>query len=151
MPRPKICKGCGQSLLATTEYFYEQEKGKDGLNAKCKQCERKRSRKYAISDKGKKVRKEYVQSEHGKAENRKLHLKHAYNITDKQHLQMYTDQDGCCKICKKAMPYSEIVTDHDHKTGKVRGLLCSYCNIRLRSLDDSDFLQAAVIYLGGSK
>jgi hypothetical protein len=62
---------------------------------------------------------------------------------------MYTAQDGCCKLCKQPTPYSEIHTDHDHATGKVRGLLCRNCNYLLGKLEAyPHLLYDAFEYLG---
>src|SRR5438105_9932161 len=60
-------------------------------------------------------------------------LKKKFGITQAEYDQMFEEQDGVCKICRK--PESRIcrgilcrlAVDHDHKTGKVRGLLCSKC------------------------
>ncbi len=59
------------------------------------------------------------------------HLKNHYGMTPEQHRAMYVAQNGCCGLCKKPVKYGEIHTDHDHKTGKVRGLLCCRCNTAL--------------------
>lgn len=54
-------------------------------------------------------------------------------------------QKECCAICKEK---TNLVVDHDHGTGKVRGLLCSNCNTGLGMLKDSpDILRAASLYL----
>lgn len=56
-----------------------------------------------------------------------------YDITLNEYNQMFTDQNGCCAICET--PQSELkirlAVDHDRVTGKVRGLLCPSCNIKL--------------------
>jgi hypothetical protein len=59
------------------------------------------------------------------------YLKLYYGITLIQYNEIFNSQNGCCKICgthqselKKAL-----FVDHDHKTGKIRGLLCHQCNI----------------------
>jgi hypothetical protein len=63
-------------------------------------------------------------------------------------------QNGVCAICK--LPESRksrsglytLSVDHDHKTGKVRGLLCHRCNNCLGTLkDDTHILQSAIDYL----
>ncbi len=73
-------------------------------------------------------------------------LLHAYGITLKQHKQMYIDQNGCCAICKKPVEYNNTNCDHDHATGKVRGLLCRRCNIGMAYIDDTLFLEEALNY-----
>lgn len=60
-------------------------------------------------------------------------------------------QDGKCAICKKPTSFEGHHTaciDHDHKTGAIRGVLCSPCNKALGTFgDDIDVLQAAIDYL----
>lgn len=46
-------------------------------------------------------------------------------------------QDGHCAICRRATGKTRrLSVDHDHKTGKVRGLLCRPCNTLLGHLRD---------------
>ncbi len=94
------------------------------------------------------VKKRYRKTALGKQSVQRAYQKYTYGLIPKKRLRMYIDQNGCCAICKEAVSYSEILTDHNHTTGKIRGLLCRRCNSMLGGLDDSSFLQAAVIYLG---
>ncbi len=57
-----------------------------------------------------------------------------------QYFKMLVEQKGCCAICKKGETHPEqtfLSIDHCHKTGKVRGLLCSKCNAGIGFLQDS--------------
>jgi hypothetical protein len=55
-------------------------------------------------------------------------------------------QNGLCAICKRHMPNTN--HDHDHITGKPRGLLCSQCNSALGLLQDSpELVDVAAAYL----
>lgn len=59
-------------------------------------------------------------------------LLRVYGITLDQYNQLLKSQGGGCGICGKS-PEDEgkaLAVDHDHKTGEVRGILCSYCNHR---------------------
>ena len=57
-------------------------------------------------------------------------------------------QNGACAICKKKPKRRFLCIDHCHKTGKVRGLLCTQCNAALGAFgDDPKFTQAATDYL----
>jgi hypothetical protein len=68
-----------------------------------------------------------------------------YGISQKEYDAMLEKQGGKCTCCgrpnsgrmKKNGEYDRMVIDHDHKTGKVRGLLCVQCNLALGVLDDS--------------
>lgn len=83
-------------------------------------------------------------------------LRTKFNLTVEQYEAMVADQNGVCAICKRPQ---NIVTkwtvrspnlgvDHDHETGKIRGLLCNSCNSGLGNFqDDISRLTAAVEYL----
>ena len=77
------------------------------------------------------------------------HRRRKYGLTTEQHTRMLDNQGGLCAICcKPLVPGRGTHIDHDHKTGKVRGLLCNKCNPLLgAALDDRDILLSAVDYL----
>jgi hypothetical protein len=57
-------------------------------------------------------------------------------------------QDGHCAICPNTPKSRRLHIDHDHQTGKVRGLLCYPCNrLLLGAGVRSDRLRAAADYL----
>ena len=78
-----------------------------------------------------------------------------YGITLRDYNYMFAKQRGVCSICKKQETsirhknnLGQLYVDHCHKTGQVRGLLCSRCNFGIGSLQDNEaFLWAAIIYL----
>lgn len=79
--------------------------------------------------------------------NRKLLQKYGISLAEK--IQLFEKQLGLCAICefKFESIYSAHV-DHCHKTRKVRGLLCSSCNLMIgKAKDRIDILQKAVQYL----
>ena len=64
--------------------------------------------------------------------NRSFLLK--YGITSKDYKTLFRRQRGACAICGTKKPrgrWNCLHVDHDHRTGKVRGLLCFRCNTRL--------------------
>lgn len=66
--------------------------------------------------------------------------------------KIYKSQNGCCKICKipeaDLTSPSKLCVDHDHKTGKVRGLLCPICNHGLGNFRDNiEIIKEAIKYL----
>lgn len=76
-------------------------------------------------------------------------VKSRYGITRDDFEKMNNDQDGCCAICEKTNQDNyRLQIDHDHKTGEVRGLLCSRCNKALQLiLDSADIARRMVGYL----
>ncbi len=61
-------------------------------------------------------------------------LKYRYGLTLEQYDQMFKNQDGVCKICRKAHR-KFLYVDHCHTTEKIRGLLCPRCNSFMAALD----------------
>mgnify|MGYP001559273367 CR=1 FL=1 len=71
-------------------------------------------------------------------------------LTVEEHDKMLAEQNGCCKICGEfRLPEQRVlVVDHNHETGKIRGLLCHPCNMGIGQLKDSvDVLRKAILYL----
>lgn len=64
---------------------------------------------------------------------RKNHLRREYGITPSDYDNMLADQGGRCRICQERRT---LVVDHDHSTGRVRGLLCNCCNRCIGQLGD---------------
>lgn len=82
--------------------------------------------------------------------NRKSHLKRKYGITPEEYDELLSAQDGVCQICGRP-PRDDISlhVDHEHSSGRIRGLLCFRCNNALGDFDDDhDRLGAALTYLG---
>lgn len=59
---------------------------------------------------------------------RKWHLMSNFGITPDDYNKMLDEQDGRCAICRRLPGKINLSVDHDHDTGKVRGLLCPPCN-----------------------
>jgi hypothetical protein len=61
---------------------------------------------------------------------KKSFIKCKYGIVYEDYLSMHREQEYRCKICKRHADEfkKKLVVDHDHKTGKVRALLCVTCN-----------------------
>lgn len=53
-----------------------------------------------------------------------------YKLTVEDFARRVLAQDGKCVICDKVLEFRQggAAVDHDHKTGRVRGILCTYCN-----------------------
>jgi len=77
-----------------------------------------------------------------------------YGLTREAFTAIFQTQNSCCAICGNELElwsaHSHI--DHDHKTGRVRGILCHHCNIGLGNFrDNSTSLAAVITYLEGGR
>lgn len=114
----KKCSVCNE--LKLTSDFYENKKNKTGYNACCKFCDRKRKLKYTLG------------------------------ISVQEFNDLIIKQNNKCCICNKELIHSKNKThvDHDHLTGKIRGVLCISCNLVIGHAKDSvETLESAIKYL----
>ncbi len=109
----KICSKCKKKLPATAKFFFRDVRRKDDLANPCKL-----------------YKKKYARSEHAKIMNRERAMKYLYGLNAVEYNRLFAIQSGRCAICGKHQSELKrrLDVDHDHETGKVRGLLCNYCN-----------------------
>jgi len=69
---------------------------------------------------------------------RKSYLKRLYNISLEEYEKKLKEQNYCCAICNRheSKFKRKLSVDHDHKTGKVRDLLCAGCNVDVSVVED---------------
>ena len=93
---------------------------------------------------------------HSKAKNdsttaearRAAQLRLRYDLTPEQFDAMVEAQQGLCAVCNEEPGSRGLFVDHCHSTNKVRGLLCTNCNVALGMAEDSvDRLMALAAYL----
>jgi len=127
----KVCTKCGENK-SLTEYYTIKSSGKK--HGSCKECFKK-----AAKESKKKLGEDHVKN---------YMLKWHYGIS----LEEYNKFDQCCNICGSSEEGRgfKMNVDHDHNTGKVRGLLCNSCNRGLGLLGE-DNLEKAILYLSQSK
>lgn len=70
-----------------------------------------------------------------------------YRMTAEDYRQRLAKQNGLCALCGGTM--ERPVVDHCHQTGKVRGILCHHCNIKLPVIEDMGWVMLAWGYLEG--
>ena len=165
MDRPvKACKKCG--LPKPLEEFHRAEGTKDGHRSECKSCHtHARKNRYAKDPAGeirrvqewreanpvryaatqrayKDANKDRLRKQH-----RDRHLKKSYGIVSEEFDLLVLAQLNLCAICFRYFG-KRLHVDHDHRTGRIRGLLCGKCNKAIGLLDDQPQLaQAAANYL----
>lgn len=84
------------------------------------------------------------------AANRQRSRVKVYDLTVEEYNSLLETQDHACAICRSIEPGGKgrWHIDHNHKTGKVRGLLCAMCNVGLGNFyDDVALLRGAITYL----
>lgn len=133
-------KRCTKCLInkPRTE-FYRHGKAKGGVHSACKDCEKKAAREFNAANPEKMA-----------LVNRRSKLKAEYGMTLEQYDNMLEAQGGGCAVCGMISPGGKgrFHVDHNHSTGKVRGLLCHLCNVGLGHFrDDVVTLTNAINYL----
>lgn len=100
-------------------------------------------------DKYPEKRKEYARSWRERNPEKLLDQKYRkYGIVYADYVALYAKQKGLCAICNEPPTEKLLSVDHDHVTGKVRGLLHRSCNSALGILGDSvEGLEKAIKYL----
>ncbi len=118
---------------------YQLNREKESLRKKKAYYERKKEPiKYLYY---KEIERQRAKSHYAK--NKKKHffefrIVHKYGMTEKQYYDLLWKQEYRCAICQKTFcpTKKQIHIDHDHRTGKVRGLLCCGCNTTLGHFED---------------
>lgn len=77
------------------------------------------------------------------------HVEDTYGLGPDDYAELVRRQGGKCAICRAVPRTKRLAVDHDHKSGAVRGLLCSRCNHDLlgAARDSLELLTNAVAYL----
>lgn len=126
--------------------FYLHKDMADGHINKCISCCKLQQRqKHASLNKDEVAsykRGKYREAPHKRYAER---IKRQYGLTMEQLEKLKQSQGNLCAICHES---GDLVVDHDHKTGVVRGLLHRNCNAALGLFKDSpDVLYSASVYL----
>lgn len=145
----KPCKDCGK--VKPLEDFAPSKMGKYGRKAHCRKCLNASVKKHRETH-PRKIYSYPYNKEQGRVSARLSDMKTKYGISPEIYASILEEQGGVCAICKQVRHACSgawpLVIDHDHKTGKVRGLLCNLCNQALgRFHDDPEILARALDYL----
>ena len=120
LEKNRLCRACGK--MRPIEHFYQRKQIRNGRAYTLYTC---KERVKAASKNYKKDNAETCRQT-----GRRSNLKRRYGLTPEDIEKMSAAQQGCCAGC--AEPFDEkINVDHDHTTTKVRGLLCTRCNLVL--------------------
>ena len=128
-PEGRICTKC--QIYKPLSQFHRHRTCLYGVEPICKLCRLEQRRWYT---------RKYPERI------RSVDLKAKYGITIEDYHAMFARQNGKCAIC--GTTEEKLVVDHNHKTGKVRELLCHLCNAMIGcAREDIAILISAVAYL----
>jgi hypothetical protein len=130
----KFCNKC--RLVKEAGEFVKEKRSLDGLSPKCRSC------------------RAVLRTSEDPLVTRERFLRWKFGITLENYRFLLAKQQGGCAICNRRPPIGKqkyLAVDHDHRTGDIRGLLCSNCNTAIGLLkDDPRIALQAATYLGGS-
>jgi Autographiviridae endonuclease VII len=165
LSRHKTCSKCEE--VKPLHKFSRHAQSSDGRRPDCKECQARRNAVWYLKDQPQRQaarasyyernrehvlarQKQYAAANPDKiAKNARRNRLKAYGLSLEEYDQLFLEQGGVCLICKRPETITRnLPVDHDHTTGKVRGLLCTPCNSVLGLVDeDSERLRLMAEYL----
>lgn len=144
-----ICNKCGEVLTEKNFNF----SGRKNTGLICKNCFNKKNREWRKNNREKS--RESNRKSHSKPSykhrKRELYYQSTYGISINEYDKTLLNQNDKCVICgymKILNHRNHLYIDYDHKTNKVRGILCDNCNKGLGHFKDSvDIMKHAIKYL----
>lgn len=117
--------------------FFRLRKERNVLRTVCSQCENKKN--------AERYHRKYKGCPNHRLAAYKYSMKENYGLSEDEFNFLWNKQNGLCLICSCEFSNRFInktegtvpFIDHDHKNGKIRGLLCRFCNSGLGNFKDS--------------
>ena len=127
----RLCRSC-HVWKDVSEFYYWPRGKKSHRETRCKACRKAYGRQHYHDNPGR---------------NYASRIKREYGVGLSAVAALQAVQGGKCAICRDTPTY-RLHIDHDHKTGRVRGLLCQPCNTAIGKFrENTEYLQAAILYL----
>jgi hypothetical protein len=129
----KICSKCKKEK--SIDNYGKHKLGKDGIHPTCTSC------------------RTQIQKANRYVNGYPYQIKYKYGITIEEYNSLINIQNHICPICTEIfdLDFKSMKTpciDHDHKTGKIRGILCRSCNIALgHTKEDIQRLKNLILYI----
>lgn len=154
LPTEKTCTRCSRTQEVGN--FHRSASTRDGVRSWCRDCVREDNRvrqrlsRGAPADLGLSTReclacqtsfepwrRDQVYCSKRSCGSWSASLMAKYGITAAEYSAIVANQGGGCAICRAPRRGRRLVVDHDHTTGRVRGVLCSRCNSAIGLLEDN--------------
>lgn len=153
------CRICGQ--MKPLNDFYKMKGMRDGYRNECKACNLRQKHDRYVEDPDREIarvkrwqqdnaerlntyRWQHRKLPETKARERRTYLKRKFGLTPDEYSAKLEWQGGVCLICQRPPADGQFLDiDHDHRTGRPRGLLCRNCNQGLGQFREDPFLLAA--------
>lgn len=149
----KTCPNC-KVFKAPSEFNTHSGTG-NGLQTYCKPCHYERYKVWRAANRGKLCELQQAYKARQGDRFKDLILQRAYGLDVGEYDRLFAAQGGRCAICGDTDSRGQkgrFKVDHCHSTGKIRGLLCNWCNLGLGKFKDSpDLLNKALVYLAESR
>jgi Recombination endonuclease VII len=157
----RLCRTC--NTRKPDSEFGKDPRSKNFRAWRCKECARAAHRRWADGNRehvrdtarASARKSRALEPSRSRLAVRKHNLKKKYGLSPEGAQSMLDAQDGKCGICELNISFTSdrvdttaAHIDHDHDTGKLRGVLCSMCNTAIGKLKDSPvILRSALAYL----
>ena len=143
----KVCSKCKKTKDISCFYPHVRDKRR----SVCKECHLSlKKQRYAENPEPSRAKNRERQHKVGRWQK----TRHKYGIGEKEYNELLVKQRGYCAICgvHQTNLKQPLGVDHNHETGKVRGLLCLKCNFAIGYLqEDTRIILAALRYLETNK
>ena len=144
------CKKC--LLEKPRTQFYKEKRTKRGYQARCIDCSKADAR--AVFEANPEPYRERARAQQADPLHRRIRTCKIYGLTLQDYDDLLEKQGGHCAMCPATTSghnmTDDFCIDHNHITKKVRGLLCSSCNLLLgkaKADEGTNILLGALFYI----
>jgi hypothetical protein len=133
MTSEKFCQKCRTAKPLSD--FHKSRSAADGFQGRCKKCISDWYEENKLRVRAQKA--EWYKDPENRRRQREIQLRRRFGISTEKYEELLLKQSGVCAICKKLEELDRsLAVDHDHKTGRIRGLLCTKCNTAIGLLNE---------------
>lgn len=125
----KTCTGCG--VEKSLDLFHRERGRPDGFKSRCIQCYKEARDARLLDPAYREKLRLYGAAFRRNDRDRK------YGVVPGTVDRLMSEQSGLCAVCGTKPEGRDLNVDHDHVTGRIRGLLCLNCNLALGHVSDS--------------